>query len=213
MTAIQDYRDKPQEVKTFPQITIVDLDSVLCRTLTVILCYANERFDKSLTVDDVTEWDLWKVYGVSKTDWKAWWDQYPLQKAIYEQVEPIANAEWLFQFVKANNVRLLTGRSPLYYPQTKTFLSGNHAFSKIWNTKHLGDKSKLKYAKEEGWTPERVRCVIEDSPTTALEFAEAGYRVLLFDYAYNRHIEHPNITRVGGWAEACEVMEGVGCRG
>jgi uncharacterized HAD superfamily protein len=41
--------------------------------------------------------------------------------------------------------------------------------------------------------------MVEDNPERALAFAEGGTKVILLDFPYNRHIEHPNVHRVSDW--------------
>lgn len=41
----------------------------------------------------------------------------------------------------------------------------------------------------------------EDDVLIARSLAEAGIRVYLFDHTWNRELRHPNITRVGNWAD------------
>jgi len=64
------------------------------------------------------------------------------------------------------------------------------------------------------WTDKAAACqslradvLIEDGPHNALAVATSGTPVILFDRAYNRHVEHPLIRRVSGWADALPLLE------
>jgi uncharacterized HAD superfamily protein len=50
--------------------------------------------------------------------------------------------------------------------------------------------------------------VVEDNPEQAVEIAKKGIKVLLFDYPYNREVNHRNIIRIySGWEEATEIIK------
>lgn len=46
----------------------------------------------------------------------------------------------------------------------------------------------------------------DDDPAAALLAAEMGHVVHMIDWPYNRHIEHPNISRVRRWGGNCYAL-------
>ncbi len=51
-----------------------------------------------------------------------------------------------------------------------------------------------------------VDVMIEDKPEVALNLADHGIQVLLFDAPYNKDVKHENITRVSNWQEVYEKV-------
>ena len=49
--------------------------------------------------------------------------------------------------------------------------------------------------------------MIEDAPETALQCAESGIHVILFDMPWNQALTHKNITRIHSWKEALKVID------
>lgn len=81
----------------------------------------------------------------------------------------------------------------------------------------LRDNKILEYFSEVHFTPscKQEYCVridmpldamIEDNPERAITFLEAGVPVVLFDYPYNRFIEHKLVHRVTNWWEAFQAV-------
>lgn len=48
--------------------------------------------------------------------------------------------------------------------------------------------------------------LIEDNPLTAIQFAEIGKDVFLFDYPWNKGIKNKFITRVNSWVEITQLL-------
>lgn len=51
-----------------------------------------------------------------------------------------------------------------------------------------------------------IDVMVEDSPERAEAFLEAGIPVVLFDYPYNRHVEHEKLYRVNDWWGAFQAI-------
>lgn len=196
MTAIQNYRTQDRR-----PIIMTDLDGCLCDSLPGIIERANERFGKALTLEDITTYDLHKLYGVSEKRWLDWWNDVEMQNAIYAEAPAIEGAQSLVYF--PHKIYLLTARERTYHDITRGWLNTN-GFGSITRSRHLGHQSKADYLTFDAITPDWC---IEDSPKAALELAER-FRVLLMDASYNRDVTHPNIVRVCGWADALRVLEG-----
>lgn len=64
---------------------------------------------------------------------------------------------------------------------------------------HTSDKAAA--MQEEGFD-----VIIEDSPRNAVPVARMGAQVLLFDRVYNRHVQHPNVTRFTHWIEVPALL-------
>lgn len=80
---------------------------------------------------------------------------------------------------------------------TKQWLASNNI--PIKQVIHTSDKA-LVCAQEE------FSVLIEDSANNAVPVAQTGTHVLLFDHVYNRHVEHPNITRFTHWLEVPRLL-------
>jgi len=51
-----------------------------------------------------------------------------------------------------------------------------------------------------------IEAFCEDDETIARTLAEGGIRVFLFDRAWNRGLEHPNVTRISGWDDVAREV-------
>ncbi len=78
------------------------------------------------------------------------------------------------------------------------FWIGKHALP-IPQVVHSADKAAS--CRKEG-----VDVLIEDTAEEALKVAEAGVPVFLFDKHYNRHVDHPLVTRFTHWVEVPRMV-------
>ncbi len=109
--------------------------------------------------------------------------------------------EVLNELNKYHNIYFVTAREKSLEVLTKSYLI-NHSI-KFRDLYVLGSHYKVDKAKD-------LNCdiFIEDNPTNAVELSEAGFKVILLDTNYNKHIkENENIIRVDHWDEVYNIVK------
>lgn len=167
----------------------VDLDGVVFDANTAMLRAVNERFG--------TRYELAHMRAY---DWFAWCAAEHARHALNVFRALVPGMAWLpsapdglRQLAGAGGVSILTHRTPDLAPATTAALAGLPCRA-IHHVDWADAKADLAL---------RLGCAValEDSPTQALAYAEAGLRVYLFAYPYNAGVRHPRIRRVAGWPE------------
>jgi uncharacterized HAD superfamily protein len=167
----------------------VDLDGVVFDANTAMLATVNERFGTRYALADMTDYD-----------WYTWCYHDHARHALTSFRDLLPTMPWLAtgpeavrRLATAGAVSILTHRTPDLAPATASALAG----LPLAGIHHV-DRAQTKAA-----LALRLGCTValEDNPTQALAYAEAGLRVYLFAYPYNAAMRHGRIRRVGGWAE------------
>ena len=78
-----------------------------------------------------------------------------------------------------------------------------HGLWGLFSAGYMVKGSKQVYLSEAN---QAIDVMIEDNPEQALAFLHSNIPVILFDYPYNRHINHPLCTRVTNWQQAMEAV-------
>lgn len=155
--------------------------------------YLNEIYDKNIKEEECNTYDWEVLYNASMDE-----ILHKLHKDYihsYEEADIVDGAKDIIGNLKNNhNVYFVTARDNNLSSTTLKWLE-SRGFSQI-EVYLLGSHYKIEKAKE-------LNCdiFIEDSPSNAMELAEAGMRVLLIDTHYNKDTRHENITRVDNWIE------------
>jgi uncharacterized HAD superfamily protein len=179
----------------------VDLDGVVFDANAAMLRAVNERFG--------TRYELAHMRAY---DWYAWCAAEHARHALDAFRRLVPHMAWLpsapeglRRLAGAGEVSILTHRTPDLAPATAAALAGLPC-----RAIHHVDRAEAKAG-----LALRLGCAValEDSPTQALAYAEAGLRVYLFDYPYNADLRHPRIRRVAGWpevlrAEGLDALDG-----
>jgi uncharacterized HAD superfamily protein len=105
-------------------------------------------------------------------------------------------------YLRFFNMHAITSRKEELADQTKAWFS-EMGILDYFKSIHFVNGSKLDYCKENALD---ITVMVEDDPERAQEFLDGEKTVVLFDYPYNRHLEHPNLIRVKNWWEAYQVL-------
>ncbi|MCC6628423.1 MAG: hypothetical protein IT340_13620 [Chloroflexi bacterium] len=167
----------------------VDLDGVVFDANMVMLATVNERFGTRYALDDMTAYD-----------WYAWCAHDHAHHALTSFRDLLPSMPWLAdgadavrRLATAGPVSILTHRTPDLAPATALALAGL-PLAGIHHVDRAQAKADLAL---------RLGCTValEDNPTQALAYAEAGLRVYLFAYPYNVALRHQRVRRVAGWSD------------
>ncbi|KAL0091517.1 hypothetical protein J3Q64DRAFT_1319528 [Phycomyces blakesleeanus] len=200
------------------RVLAVNLDQTLSHTLEALVKWHNDTYSTHLTIEDFDTYDFAAVWGGSQESTcdkiRAFYDS-----EYFERIPPIQDfaLEALKMFKKRKfTLVIITSRQQFVAAQTKQFVDRHYPglFESIYfcnlglsNAEQLEyvSKSKATICKEVG-----VDVLIDDSLDHALDCAQLGIKVLLYDrkgqYTWN-HLE-PNTQASAASAASPVEVEG-----
>ncbi|KAF9976287.1 hypothetical protein BGZ73_008833 [Actinomortierella ambigua] len=198
------------------RVIAVDLDEVLARTSLAIAEFHNDTYGTNLTMDDFISYDYSKIWGGTREEsilkWRAFFDS-----PYFLKVEPVEGSLETLKLLKSRRFSLVivTARQQFVAELTKKFVDRHYPgiFESIYFANHyLTEQERLTFISK----PKSAICrdvgaelLIDDSLENAIEVAQEGISVLLFDlhgeYRWNKLApgeELPEkITRVKSWKD------------
>jgi uncharacterized HAD superfamily protein len=162
------------------------------------LNFANKYFNKNITEDQVTKYEIYEVMGVERHVYEDFYSKYKFQ--IHSEQELRQYAKTVINILsQIHNIYFVTARDRQLETLTHLFLKKYEIqYDKLFV---LGSHYKVNKAKE-------LNCniFIEDNYTNAIQLSEAGFKVLLMDTNYNRNPLNDNIVRVYNWKEIFSII-------
>ncbi|WP_100406789.1 5' nucleotidase, NT5C type [Bacillus solitudinis] len=157
--------------------------------------HLNKHFKRTLTLEDLTEYDLTSVLNITEVEFWDWMGKY--EGMIYEQAElaPFAEAI-LHDWKKQHDLIYITARREHHAERTKNwFASKQLPFQHI---ELVGKHDKL-----EAVRTHNIDIFFEDKHDNAVAIAEEfNIPVILMDTPYNRLPAPNNVIRSYSWKEA-----------
>jgi uncharacterized HAD superfamily protein len=194
-----------------------DIDEVLFPYLYGYVKYYNRIHETSYEVSDFHSYDFSKVHGGTR-EYIADVVYAFHDEPEFEEIEPIAGSlEAIKRLQELGELHFVTARQEAIANKTHNWLKKHFGIEK--HRIHIGnhwtrtsDPIIHKRTKSEMCHAIRAEILIDDAPSYALECAEAGLKVFLFDleggYKWNKPTPiHSNITRVCSWSEAIKGVE------
>lgn len=164
------------------------------------LYIANKYFNKNITIDKVTEYEIDKVMGITREEYDDFYNKNKFEMHN-EEIKLRENArEIIEELIKMNNIYFVTAREKDLKIITYSYLKKNNIpYDEVFV---LGTSYKVNMAKQ-------LNCdvFIEDSYANALQLSENGFKVLLIDTNYNRKALNKNIIKVLDWNEIYEIIK------
>lgn len=159
---------------------------------------SNAYFNKNISKDQITEYQSYKVMGVTQEEYLNFYEKYKYKIHTEEKIREDAKI-FLPKIKDMHNIYFVTARDKSLRILTLSYLKRNDIpFDKTFL---LGSHHKVEMAK-------KLNCniFIEDSLDNALELSENGFKVLLVDTNYNRKPLKQNIIRVYNWIEINDII-------
>lgn len=179
----------------------IDIDEVLVEFIKGYLSFYNSKYHSNFKFEDVITYNLWEVLPISREQ------VFELQEEFYnsdsfDEIKLISGAkEGIIEIAKSNQVFVITSRPRSMKAKTDEFFKKNFKDLKL-DVSYSGDVQNLNgKAKAEICKNLNLDLFIEDHVKPALECAEQGIKVFLFDKPWNQKISHENIIRVKNWEE------------
>ena len=173
----------------------LDVDGVLADIIFVWLDQYNNTHKKSITSDDIVQWDFWKEFGYDKYRfyeelshcWSRWIDVPPMEQGITATVEKLHSV---------GVVDIVTARDASSTKYVKKWLEHNKIkYNDYVAVMRGSDKADLDYD-----------IFIDDSPRNVVRIASKGKNALLYDQPWNRSIIDSKIVRIKKLEEAVNVI-------
>jgi uncharacterized HAD superfamily protein len=181
----------------------VDLDDVLLDFNANLCLYHNRMFGTNLSLEDISDWDLSKIWGCPGTEAvQRVFDFY--ESGEHKAAQPILGSQkGIRSLLDVYEIHLITSRPEFIEDMTKVWLHNYFpdVFAGIHFTNHFHGEDHKKRTKLEVCNELGIDIFIEDALIHALPLAEAGKKVVLFDRPWNRDVSHTNMMRATSWEE------------
>lgn len=158
----------------------------------------NEYFNKNITEDQITEYEIHQVLGIERHEYEDFYNKNKFkihsEQKLRGDVKLIIN-----KLSKIHNIYFVTARDKELETLTHLFLRKNEiSYDDLFV---LGSHYKVDKARE-------LNCsiFIEDNYNNAIQLSNAGFKVLLIDTNYNRKPLNRNIIRVNDWKEIAAII-------
>ncbi|PYZ98651.1 hypothetical protein CR205_08760 [Alteribacter lacisalsi] len=176
----------------------IDIDGTITDPATFIPAI-NEHFERDLTLNDITEYDLSRVLGISGEDFWKWMQQH--EGSLYASAALAAEAKkTLLEWERKHELFYISARNTRFTDLTKTWFD-KHALP-YHHIELLGKHDKIDAVKNHD-----VDAFFEDKHDNAVGIAEeCSIPVVLMNTPYNQDPVPGLVHRVSSWAEARETV-------
>ncbi|MFC4738130.1 hypothetical protein ACFO4L_16285 [Bacillus daqingensis] len=179
----------------------IDIDGTVTHPGT-FLPHLNKHFNKNLTLDDLTEYDLTGVLGVTEAEFWKWMQKH--ESTLYRQSVLADQAlETLNNWNRQVELFYISARPDyLYHVTEEWFERLNVPYDHI---ELLGQHDKIEAVREH-----QVDTFFEDKHDNAVNIAEEfGIPVILMDTPYNQKAIPDNVHRAKDWTHARSIVNGL----
>ncbi|GGK12326.1 putative nucleotidase YqfW [Caldalkalibacillus thermarum] len=176
----------------------IDIDGTVTDPATFVP-FLNKAFNKNLTLDDITQYHLPPLLGVTDDEFWAWMQKH--EGDIYAQAPPAEAAKAVLSELSGRHRLIYITARPPYLKDLTIQWFERHGLP-YDHIELLGSHKKVKQAKQHG-----VELFFEDRLETANAMAEElDIPVILFNTPYNQGTAHRLIHRVRNWTEAKQKL-------
>ncbi|MFT4309181.1 MAG: 5' nucleotidase, NT5C type [Candidatus Woesearchaeota archaeon] len=180
----------------------LDMDEVLAQFLATFIIYHNDKYNTNHRLEDIDEFELWKVWGGKKGEIGERIKQF-IKDGGVSSLSPVPNAQKIIMELKKDHeLFVITARHDSGRLLTEKWLEEHYpeAFMDVHfsNDSHKDNESQK--SKADICTELGIDIMVEDSYEFAHTIASVNIPVLLLDYSWNRNKPPThNIYRVYSW--------------
>lgn len=177
----------------------IDIDGTVTEP-NCFIPHLNEAFGKNLSFDQIVQYELHPLYGVSEDEMEAWFNKNSSRIYAASPIRPEAR----------DILQTLSAGHQLIYISARTESEYTTTFS--WFKKHdvpydaihlIGSHRKIEKAREQS-----VQLFLEDKYDNACDLCEElSIPVILFDTPYNQGPLPENVYRIQSWHEVPPIVE------
>ncbi|KAL1319630.1 hypothetical protein HN51_064438 [Arachis hypogaea] len=206
-TKLVSYRDHHLSQKV---VVAVDVDEVLGNFVSALNKFIADRYSSSYSVSEYHVYEFCKIWNCSRDEADMRVHEFFKTPYFKTGIHPLPGAQKAIQKLsRFCSLSVVTSRQNVIKDHTIQWIEKN--FPGLFHEIHFGNHFALdgvSRPKSEICRSLNAKVLIDDNPRYALECAEAGIRVLLFDYensypwAKNESVDqHPLVTKVKNWGE------------
>ena len=184
----------------------IDFDDVITNFTDPLMDYHNKKYGTNATREQILEWN-WGVYwGVEKEEADKRVNEFH-QIHSPDNIIPMQDAiSSLKKLMKNNKIFIITGRPIQFKSKTEEWLK--HHIEEDIEIIFAGEWHKTQGASKAAICKKmNIPVLLEDAPTTAMDCADQGIKVILFNNPWNNKLKHENIIRVNNWKEAVKIIK------
>ncbi|KAI3833619.1 hypothetical protein MKX03_010663 [Papaver bracteatum] len=191
-------------------VVAVDVDEVLGNFVSALNRFIADRYSSSHSVSEYHVYEFFKIWNCSRDEADIRVHEFFKTPYFKTGIHPLPGAQaTLHKLSKFCNLSVVTSRQNAIKDHTIEWLEKH--FPGLFQEIHFGNHFALdgiSRPKSEICRSLGAHVLIDDNPRYALECAEAGIRVLLFDYENSYPWSksetaalHPMVTKVHNWNE------------
>uniref|UniRef100_A0A5B7ARU6 Uncharacterized protein n=2 Tax=Davidia involucrata TaxID=16924 RepID=A0A5B7ARU6_DAVIN len=209
-----DHRGSPLEFLEQPLpekiVVAVDVDEVLGNFVSALNRFIADRYSSSHSVSEYHVYEFFKIWNCSRDEADIRVHEFFKTSYFKMGIHPIPGAQQALQKLsKFCNLSVVTSRQNAIKDHTIEWIEKH--YPGLFQEIHFGNHFALdgqSRPKSDICRSLGARVLIDDNPRYAIECAEVGIRVLLFDYENSYPwcktqsvIQHPLVTKVHNWEE------------
>ncbi len=165
-----------------------DLDDVLNPFNATLCLFVNKRLGTNFTLEDLTKWELWDIWGVTKEECvQIITDFY--HSTEHDNMVPLQETQQAIARLTANRVSHVVTSKPDYLEEkTKVYLDTYFpgAFSSTVFTNHFTGDVARKRTKADVCKELNIESFVDDAPEHVLALHAVGIQTFVFDKPWNR---------------------------
>lgn len=179
----------------------IDIDGVIANTFHLLVHELNAYFGVNHALEDIGDYDIYKVYGVSPEELK----QFALSKEniLISGPDIIPGADYYLKLlVSTYEVSLISARQEKYFHLTEQWMEKyNVPYHRLilW-----GQHDKREVCVHLG-----VNLFVEDSLRNAVQINDCSIPVILFNAPYNQGDLPEKVWRCHSWSEIYQTIDQV----
>lgn len=177
----------------------VDIDGTLGDLLGLSVNILNKKLNRNVTVEEVYDYDLAKVFGISKEEIIGYFTGH--EHLLFDTMMPLDEApHFLSLMYQDHRIIIVTARPPRQEVETRRWLE-QHGLP-FHQLVMLGNHDKHQSASQLA-----LDLLIDDRLQTALDVTAQGIPVILIDAPHNRGDLPAGVTRCRRWFEVYRVVQ------
>jgi|SRR3989344_3702307 len=183
----------------------IDFDDVINEFTDSLMDFYHKKYGKKVVREEIKNWDWGLYWGIDREEATKRVDEFHATHNL-EDIKPLENAlESLKLLMKTHEVIIITGRPVRFKQKVQSWLKNK--INEELEIIHAGEWHKGQGAsKAEICKKLDIPLLLEDAPDTAMDCANNGINVILFNKPWNHEVKHKLIFRVENWKEAMKEI-------
>jgi len=189
----------------------LDLDEVTVEFLDSLLKFYNLKLGKNHNINEFETYKFWEIWGGTREEAIKIVDEF-YYSPHFDSILPVENAvASINELLKNNEIIIITARPSFFREKTESWLKKHFKlpFEIVFSEDFNNSASRGSSSKAEICKSLNIRLMIEDNKDYALDCANSGIKVILFNKPWNQNLNHENIIRVNGWQEVLKAIHSI----